>query len=290
VDVTVRLLAAEDIESARQVQTKSFGAYDELHGEPAPAITDKVIARQTKRFQHFLEHDPEGSWVATVDGVVVGTALALRRDSLWGLSLLAVDPDVQSKGLGRQLLEASLRYADATTTAVILSSRDPRAMRSYATAGFDLYPQIQARGEVDRSLLPRSDGRVRIGDAARAEFADAVDREVRGAARGPDHPLLCSLATMFVVDDASGRGYAYVRDDGHLVTVAATNDDTATALLWACLSTEHGGEREIGHVNGGQQWAIRVAVEARLRLEPSGPVYWRGRTPPAAYLPDGAYL
>jgi hypothetical protein len=41
-----------------------------------------------------------GSWVATIDDEVVGTALALRRDSLWGLSLLAVDPRVQSSDAG----------------------------------------------------------------------------------------------------------------------------------------------------------------------------------------------
>jgi hypothetical protein len=72
--------------------------------------------------------------------------------------------------------------------------------------------------------------------------------------------------------------------------VAATEDQTAAELLWQCLAHEREGEVVVDHVNGEQQWAVRVAVEARLRLEPAGCVFWRGRRPPPAYLPDGAYL
>jgi GNAT superfamily N-acetyltransferase len=291
VEVTIRPLTEADVDAARAVQVSAFDAKDRATGHPVPEMTPAVVERQRGRFRHFMTHDPQGSWVATVDAAVVGTALALRRDALWGLSLLAVDPDVQSKGIGRQLLDATLRYADGVDTAVILSSSDPRAIRSYATSGFDLHPQVRATGELDRSVLPRGSGRVQPGDVSRAEWADAVDRSVRGAARGPDHTVLCGMAQMFVVDDRAGRGYAYLRHDGRISTVTATDDETATALLWDCLAAEMGsGNRTIDHVNGAQQWAVRVALAARLPIEPAGPVFWRGRPPPASYLPDGAYL
>ena len=289
-DVSVRPLAADDVDAAREVQTRAFEEHDRAFGDPVPEVTDATVDRQRGRFRHFLTHDPAGSWVAVRDGEVVGAALALRRDGLWGLSLLVVDPAVQSRGIGRALLDASLTYADGVDTAVILSSRDPRAIRRYASAGFALHPQVSADGPLDRSLLPAPDPRVREGDIDDAELADAVDRQVRGAARGPDHHLLAGIAQPYVVDDASGRGYAYLRNDGRIVTVAATDDDTATALLWRCLADCPGDERTIDHVNGEQQWAIRVAIQARLTLKPAGPVFWRGRTPPPSYLPDGAYL
>lgn len=290
VEVAIRPLTEDDIDAARVVQVSAFDTKDRATGHVVPEMTPEMVERQRGRFRHFMTHDPEGSWVATVDGAVVGTALALRRDSLWGLSLLAVDPAVQSNGIGRRLLDASLRYADDVDTATILSSSDPRAIRSYAVAGFDLYPQVRATGPLDRALLPRPSGRVRDGDASRVEWADDLDRLVRGAARGPDHTVLSGMSQMYVVDDASGRGYAYLRTDGRIVTVVATDDDTATALLWQCLAAEQDGDRTIDHVNGGQQWAVRVALAARLPIKPSGPVFWRGRTPPASYLPDGAYL
>lgn len=289
-NVIVRPLTADDIDAAREVQTRSFQELDRKTGEPPWEVTPAVIERQRVRFRHFLTHDPGGSWVATVDGRVVGAALALRRENLWGLSLLVVDPDRQSLGIGRRLLDASLTYADGAETAVILSSQDPRAMRSYAVAGFDLHPQIHATGVLDRALLPRPSGRVRVGSEADVDLAESVDRRVRGAARGPDQVLLAKTCAMYVVDDPAGRGHAYVRDDGRIVTVAATDDATATDLLWQCLAHEREGSVTVDQVNGEQQWAVRVALTARLRLAPAGCVFWRGCRPPPAYLPDGGFL
>jgi hypothetical protein len=157
-------------------------------------------------------------------------------------------------------------------------------------AGFDLHPQVQATGLVDRSRLPRPDPRVRVGGVNDCELADDIDRAVRGAARGPDQVLLAQTTAMYVVDDSAGRGYAYVRADGRIVAIAATNDATATALLWQCLSHEPGVPAGIDHINAQQQWAVRVAIEAKLVVAPGGCVFWRGRTPPPGYLPDGAYL
>ena len=42
--------------------------------------------------------------------------------------------------------------------------------------------------------------------------------------------------TMYVVDDSAGRGYAYIREDGEIYCLAATDEDTATALLWRCFA------------------------------------------------------
>jgi hypothetical protein len=129
----------------------------------------------------------------------------------------------------------------------------------------------------------------RSGDSG---LADAIDRAVRGSAHGPDHEVMASQTTRYVVDDSDGRGYAYARDDGEVYLLAATDEATATALLWRCLA--HGVELDqevaVEHLTAGQQWAIEVAYRARLRVKPAGPVFWRGGAPPANYLPSGAYL
>ena len=65
------------------------------------------------RLHHLVEHDSDGAVVA-VDpdrDAIVGAAMALRRGSLWGLSLLVIDPRHQGKGLGRRLLGRALEYA-----------------------------------------------------------------------------------------------------------------------------------------------------------------------------------
>jgi GNAT superfamily N-acetyltransferase len=292
VDVTVRPMRDDDVNAAQKVQEIGFGELERKLGEPVTPVSPESVERQRRRHRHFIAHDPGGSWVATAGDEIVGSALALRRDAMWGLSLLVVHPDHQSRGIGRQLLDASLSYADGVETAIILSSADARAMRRYARAGFALFPQVMATGSVDRTALPAADRRVRAGGLADAELADAVDRQVRGAARGPDHAILNDFATMYVAEDGPERGYAYIRN-GHVVTVAATDDALAALLLWRCLADDGTASVEqhtISHITAEQQWAIDVAVAARLTLKPWGPVFWRGRTPPRCYLPDGAYL
>lgn len=288
----VRAMSDADVEAASRVQIAAFAALDQSRGHDPRPLTDDVWARLHVWHRDFLEHDPAGSWVATDDGLVVGCALALRRAGLWGLSLLVVDPDMQSAGVGRQLLDTSLTYAEGCDRAIILSSQDPRAMRAYATSGFDLFPQVQGHGEPDRGALPALHGRVRDGSIADAEFADEIDRSVRGAPRGPDHLRMATTMAMFVIDDVDGRGYAYVRSDGVVFTLAASNDETASALLWRCLAhtIELGVPAWVDNVNAEQQWAIRASYRARLKVAPAGPVFWRGITPPRSFLPSGTYL
>jgi GNAT superfamily N-acetyltransferase len=292
VSVTVRAMTEADVHGAADVQVASFGDLDRRQGVEPRTITDDMRKAFYERHRHFLRHDPGGSWVATQDGRVIGVALALRRETLWGLSLLVVDPGAQSAGTGRLLLDASLTYAEGCDRASILSSKDPRAMRAYATSGFDLHPQVVGTGVPHGAALPAIHGRVRDGSFRDAEWADQIDRAVRGAARGPDHPRLAADMAMFVANDVDGAGYAYVRNHGEVATIAATDDETATALLWRCLAhtIDLGEPATVPHVNGGQQWAIRTSYLARLTVEPTGPVFYRGMAPPPSYLPSGAYL
>src|SRR3954447_20423371 len=281
-------MTTSDVEASRVVQALAFAGPD----DPTDPTTfpPEVTARQHRRINQFLTHDAPGSWVAESDDGVIGVALALRRDDLWGLSLLAVRPDCQAKGVGQQLLAGTLTYATDARRSVILSTSDPKAMACYARAGFDVHPQVAGRGSV-RRLGPGSD-RVREGSPADVDFADDVDAVVRGARRGPDQLVLAETWSMFVVDDSGGRGYAYMRDNGEVEVVAATDDETATALLWRCLeyAADRGVEASVEHVNAAQQWALRVMVSAGLSLRPSGPVFWRDATPPPSYLPSGPWL
>jgi GNAT superfamily N-acetyltransferase len=281
-----------DIEATARVQREAFAALDHSEGHQPSPVTDSARERQHARHRHFLTNDPAGAWVAINDDRVIGCALALKREGLWGLSLLVVDPTVQSRGVGRELLDASLTYADGCDRAVILSTTDPRAMRLYATSGFALYPQVDGHGEPSRDALPALHGRVRDGSLADVEFADAIDRVVRGAARGPDQVRMATDMPLFLVDDVDGRGYAYLRSDGAVFALAATDDDTATALLWHCLAraAELNVSVSIDHMNAAQQWAIRTSYRAQLKVAPSGPAFWRGMTPPHSYLPSGACL
>ncbi len=53
------------------------------------------------------------------------------REGVWGLSIFAVRPGLQSAGLGRALLGRALAHGAGARGGIILSSPDPRALRLY---------------------------------------------------------------------------------------------------------------------------------------------------------------
>src|SRR4051794_11436995 len=81
-------------------------AFREMRGRyhlPVHEQTPELAARYDRRFQRFVETDPEGSWIAEAEEGVVGMAQAIVRDGLWLLSMLAVTPTWQDRRVGRDL-------------------------------------------------------------------------------------------------------------------------------------------------------------------------------------------
>jgi GNAT superfamily N-acetyltransferase len=262
----------------------------QIPAEFVNAVEDEQRARRGQfRIAHLQRTDPEGAWVAEHHGEIVGVSLALVREGVWGLSLFGVHPDHQSRGIGRQLLDASLGYADGCRGAIILSTTDPRAMRRYALAGFSVLPCVTFAGVVDRSALPAG-LRTRPGSATDdRELCDAVSRHVRGAAHGEDlEAMERTGSTLLVHDDG---GWAAVRD-GAVALLAARDEAIATDLLWSALAASKPGESvHVDFVRAGHDWAVQACLAARLAIGPEGPVFVRGDVGPfAPYLPSGGYL
>lgn len=286
---TIRPLEPGDVHDADAMAWAALREHippEFLNASPADELWRE---RGRARVAHLLGTDPGGAWVADLDGEIVGLALALIREGVWGLSLFAVRPGLQGQGIGGRVLAPALEYGDGCRGAIILSSADPRAMRRYFRAGFRIKPCLAAAGQINRSRVP--DGlRSRPGDPdADAATIQAASRHVRTAGHGPDVAALVSTGgELLVCDD---RGWA-VHRDGSPSIVAARDDEAATDLLWSCLSRGPAGEPvHLDFVAEGNDWAIRVALDAGLALSPDGPVFVRGETGPfAPYLPSGAYL
>jgi ribosomal protein S18 acetylase RimI-like enzyme len=248
------------------------------------------VERRKERYRHFLEHDPEGAWVATDGERVAGVALAVVREGVWVLSLFAVDEEYRNLGLGRELIDRALLYAEGCRGAMIASSTHPAAMRRYALAGFTLLPTLMASGKVRRESLPAG-LMAREGTAADLEFAAEVDRTVRGAAHGPDLEFMLRTGTrLLVAEGPQGTGYAVVWE-GSPALLAATTPGVATDLLWSCLAESGGSDVEVHWITDQQNWAVPVVLKAGLSLSPAGPICVRGTLGPLTpYLPSGPFL
>ncbi len=238
------------------------------------------------RVDHLIATDPGGAWVTTDDdGGVDGAALALVREDLWGLSLLIVRADRQSAGRGGELMRAATAYGADAAAGIIMSSEDPRAIRSYWRAGYALRPVFDASGTV--RTRPPADPAVREARwPADRDLVDGVSRDVRGAAHGPDIDAMLRQNRRLLVHD--GGGFTMV-DDTKVFVVAARDDRVAAALLRTALSDM--ATAKVDFLDALQDWAIDITLGAGLELVPAGATCVRGAVGPMRpYIPSGAYL
>lgn len=290
--LSIRPMTAADVPDAERVSDEGFFELDSRLQRPGGRRPERRSAPHRavwlERTLHLLRTDPGGCWVAELDGEMVGMATSYRREVLWCLATYAVLPRHQGRGIGKPLLAAALNHGRACTRGMLSSSHDPRAVRVYRQAGFDLHPQMHLTGTLDRSVLPVVE-KVREGSAGDVELMDSLDRRTRGAGHGPDHELMLRSWRLLVSDTTTGSGYAYLDERGRPALLAASNRRTATRLLWAALA-DGPEDVTIGHVTGANQWVLDVGVAARLDLHQEGYLAVRGMGPPAPYVHHGALL
>jgi GNAT superfamily N-acetyltransferase len=282
----------EDIGVAMGV-IEAADAAAEAQGVHPPPTSSSSAQEDAHRKAHarFVERDGPGAWVA-VGGQggdeVVGVAESIRRGDFWGLSMLFVHPDFQSRGVGGALLRAASGYADGARVRMIQSSPDPRAMRRYALAGLSMYPAAELGGEPDRRAIPASLGG-RSGGEDDLELVAEVEAGL-GRARTEDvaFGLEDDQHRLDVMDEGSRRGWMLWRP-GRLVMLGASDEATAATLLWRYLGQAEGSAVVYG-LTSAQNWAFTVAHAARLTLRVSGAMFVDGMALPGPWIPSGWYF
>lgn len=282
-------MRAEDVPDAYTVNSLALADTDEER-ERFRTRPEAENERRRALYHHVLATDPGGCFVAHSGGRVVGSALSVRRESMWVLVLFAVEEGHRGAGVGARLISRAREYGAGCAGGMIASSTHPGAMRRYSLAGFDLRPTLMASGTVDRVSLPGVNG-IRERGEADLDLAADVDRRLRGAAHGPDLEfLLGNEGRLLVADRPDGRGYAALwRETPHVL--GATSETVAADLLRAGLAAAAEETVEVRWITAGQDWAIRVALEAGLSLSAAGPICTRGALGPLTpYLPSGPFL
>jgi GNAT superfamily N-acetyltransferase len=267
-------MSAHSVDAVATMCAAAFGSADD----------DVVRRRWRKRIAYLLATDPEGSFVGERAGRVLGVAQAVRREGLWSLSLLVVDPSAQSEGLGRSLFQAALGYGD-DEPGLIVSSNDFRALRLYASAGFSLRPAFQARGRVDRRRLPGPHAGVIAADESDLEQLDVIARGVRGAGYGAELRYVLEQGARLISFD--GRGFAVAQSGLGVWMLVASDEAAACSLLWAALDIAGPAERPVRWIPGFQDWAVAVALQAGLEVSAYGALCVRGDPGPLRpFLPS----
>jgi ribosomal protein S18 acetylase RimI-like enzyme len=235
--------------------------------------------RREPHFDHLLRTDPDGAWVATADGTVVGFAMGFVRESVWFLAQLFVQPDMHAAGIGSELLRRAIdsgRAKDARVFAVV-SSTSPVAQSLYMRAGmFGIAIGYRMRGPVSAltSLAEASGEIVQAGGDWPAQVAD-LDRFAYGGARGADHTLYSSHAWSDAGDYVFGLrrgseliGYGYCDGNGHIGPFAVYEAADLRCLLRAAGDwlSARGVESAYGYVPSSNPTVMATLLAGGWRV------------------------
>ena len=128
---------------------------DELDIEEIAGIDERIGGRYRpdvweKRVFYYLRRDPEGSFVATADGRVVGFMLGEVRSGEFGMEeptgwveVLGVDPGHQGRAVGRQLADAMLghfRTLGVQRVRTLVDETMPQIEGFFRALGFEAAP------------------------------------------------------------------------------------------------------------------------------------------------------
>jgi GNAT superfamily N-acetyltransferase len=133
-------------------------------------------------WRRCLDLEPEGCFVAELDGTLVGTTTTCVFGPVAWVAMVLVDTAVRRRGVGRMLMLHALEFLDG---------RGVRSVRLDATPmGQPLYEQLGFRVEFvlarhEGVLPPRGEAAgVRAADPARWDRLLQLDRAVTGTDRG----------------------------------------------------------------------------------------------------------
>lgn len=199
------------------------------------------LAAISRLHGHLLATDPATFLVAVRDAVVIAFGAAIRRDGVWFLSMLFVQPGEQGAGLGRALLERLLPVDGDPALATATDSQQPVSNALYASYG--MVPRMPLLSLVGRPASREPFGELPAGveavpfDASAGD-ADAIDREILGFAHPADHEFLRTEGRRGFLFRAGDRvlGYGYAGESGRVGPIAVRDEELLGPALGHVLT------------------------------------------------------
>jgi GNAT superfamily N-acetyltransferase len=252
----------------------------------SPAISDAEIARMLVIARPVIEHFANTAaedWVAEDEtGQIIGWSQSVERDGVLYLTMFFVDPQAQSNGVGRALIDAALP-AERGRARIIDATQDPRALSLYLRSGVRFVStSVAFRGTPEPSEIPTDLDIERLlpaeHSAAKAILFD-IEREVLGHGRIEEIQYLLEDRPVFVAR-RGGRvvGMAFgasrtvpARDKGRETGPMCALDPADMPALIACVENDAvaNGISDLGFtIPMVNSTAVSYVLARRYRIDP----------------------
>jgi len=227
-DISIRVLAPDDLDIADGIVTSAFGFKDSRAGE----------------IQRYFTLEPNRWFLATYRDQPAGVVGATNYGPFTYLGMMTVRKELQRKGIGQALLQHMLDWSAAQGISYLRLDASDAGFPLYLRFGFEVLDQalmFQPADYLPSSNFPQQVQPLRLPDIqALADF----DTPIFGANRaGLFHALLTDFPERgFAVYDASGdmAGYLFAQTR-RLGPWAARSLRAAESLLQAALTLTYKG-------------------------------------------------
>jgi len=270
----IRPARAEELQTAQQLVGRSINDLTERHG------FGKIASVRPADFQLFsLKDDPDGLWVAEVNGEIVGFTFSWIAGDFWFLAQLFVSPTSQGDGIGGALLARAFEHArrsGARNRALITFTFNIVSTGLYIKHG--LLPRLpiyffraESKALKDRSLDERF-RTVDIADTpAHRELLARLDGSALGFSRDKHHVFLrgdSAASGVLLYRGEDCVGYAYVSASGHIGPLAVLQrEDMGIAFATALdIAAASGAPHVSAFLPGVNDASLGIATASGMRI------------------------
>jgi GNAT superfamily N-acetyltransferase len=189
-------------------------------------------------WRRLLGLQPDGCFVAELDGVPTGTVTTCRFGPVAWVAMMLVDESFRSRGIGRCLMKHALDELD---------SKGARTIRLDATAlGRPLYESLDFRAEATFArfvgVVPPADGPRELPVSPSSEVVDGVakfDLQVTGTDRG-------RLLRVLIEEHPESLQVAI--EAGEIAGFLLSRPGSQARRIGPCLASEQAAPLLLGHV------------------------------------------
>lgn len=229
-NINIREIRKDEAGVAGKIIFEAFKGIAEKHNFPH----DFPSVEAGKGFAEMWINHPQIYGVAAENGEFVGSNFLTEFDEIRGVGPITIDPNLQSRGVGRRLMEAVIeRGKSASGIRLVQAAYNTKSMSLYASLGFDVKEPLALMEGIPKSEVS-NDVTIRPMTSGDLPECGELHKRIHGFARTGELSL-CLQAFKPFVAIRSGRiaAYASTVSMWHLNHGVAETESDMQSLLTA---------------------------------------------------------